>query len=64
MQNYDNLTFKIISLMIKTYDRISILGLYRDNFHEMTLQVKTAEKKKTQEEIAVDGISKLEDAID
>ncbi|CAD8172324.1 unnamed protein product [Paramecium pentaurelia] len=64
MQNYDNLTFKIISLMIKTYDRIQVLGLYRDNFHEMTLQVKTAEKKKSQEEIAMDGISRLEDAIE
>ena len=47
MQNYDAMTFKLLSLMIRTYDRIMVLGQYRDNFQELTLQVKNAEKKKT-----------------
>ncbi|CAD8074136.1 unnamed protein product [Paramecium sonneborni] len=64
IQNYDQISFKILRLMIKTYDRLTILALYRDSFQEMIIQPKVAEKKKSQEDIAIEGITALEDKMD
>ncbi|CAD8156300.1 unnamed protein product [Paramecium octaurelia] len=64
IQNYDQVSFKILKQMIKTYDRLTILALYRDSFQEMIIQPKVAEKRKSQEDIAIEGITALEDRMD
>ncbi|CAD8171450.1 unnamed protein product [Paramecium pentaurelia] len=64
IQNYDQISFKILKQMVKTYDRLTILALYRDSFQEMIIQPKVTEKRKSQEDIAIEGITALEDIMD
>ncbi|KAM3140572.1 hypothetical protein pb186bvf_007384 [Paramecium bursaria] len=64
MQNYDFLSFKILTSIVKAYDRLCVVGIVRESFQELQLQMKNQEKKKSQEDIVLEGLSSLEDAIE
>lgn len=60
MQNYDELSFKIVKMVLRRYERVMVVGLVRDQFLDFNLY----SKGRPQEEVFIEKVQEIESILE